>query len=75
MSISAVLLLNKHVIGFFKNITERKMAEEALKISEELFRGVFTHMKEALAYCEMHYENGQSRKTGLIWQLMTVITL
>ena len=37
----------------FENISERKLAEEALRTSEEKYRGLFTNMTEGFALCEI----------------------
>jgi PAS domain S-box-containing protein len=45
-------------VAFVSDITERKRAEEALYQSALQYRGLFAHMREGLAYCEMIFENG-----------------
>ncbi len=44
-----------------ENENERKQAEEQLKESEERYRGLFDHMTEGYAYCQMIFENGVPR--------------
>ena len=39
------------------NTTQRKEAESKLLESEEKYRSLFDNMREAIAYCEMVYEN------------------
>ena len=39
--------------GVFEDISERKLADEALRASEEKYRGLFTNMTEGFALCEI----------------------
>jgi two-component system, chemotaxis family, CheB/CheR fusion protein len=41
-------------------ITQSKLAESALRASEERYRGLFDHMLEGFAYCRMLFENGRA---------------
>ncbi len=47
------------IIAFILNISERKLAEEARKESEERYRSLFENMLEGYAYCRMFYEHGE----------------
>ena len=49
------------VVHVARNITERKQTEKALRQSESLYRGLFEHMAEGLAYCKMIFENGEGQ--------------
>ncbi len=42
-----------------RDISERKRAEEALRRSEEQYRGLFENMLEGFAFCKMVFENGE----------------
>lgn len=63
--------INSHVIfdelgspvsieGTIRDISKRKMTEEALQRSEEHYRSLFDNMMEGFAYCQMIYDSDGS---------------
>ena len=44
---------------FVRDITARKRADEAVRISEARFRSLFDHMLEGYAYCRMIFDQGE----------------
>ncbi len=63
LTTSAVPMLDEagNLLGYRgadADITARKRADENLQASEERYRGLFEHMVEGYAYCQMIFENG-----------------
>jgi PAS domain S-box-containing protein len=49
------------LVGISRDITEHKQAEESLLKSEQHYRGLFEHMSEGFAYCQMIFEAGRPK--------------
>ena len=49
-----------HYLAVKEDITEHRLATEALQESEQRYRGLFEDMLEGVAYCEMVFENGEA---------------
>ena len=48
------------VVLVFRDQTDQREAERALRNSEERYRRLFEHMQEGMAYCKMLFENGDA---------------
>ena len=49
----------QQLIGVIQDITNRRVAEDALRTSELKYRSLFTHMLEGFAHCRMVFQGGQ----------------
>jgi len=49
-----------HYLAVKEDITQQRLAGEALQRSEGRYRGLVEHMLEGFVYCEMVFENGQA---------------
>jgi PAS domain S-box-containing protein len=47
-------------VGFFQDISERKLVEREIRDSEERYRKLFDNMLEGFASCKMLYENDRA---------------
>jgi PAS domain S-box-containing protein len=54
------------MMGIVSDITDRKVAEEALRENEEKFRSLFENITEGVALYEIIYENGHPVSYGII---------
>jgi len=60
VSLTAITYRGKSLLHcLWRDLTEKKEAEEALRESEELYRSLFEHMLNGFAYCKMLFDQNQ----------------
>jgi signal transduction histidine kinase len=59
--VSELAELRQRLAGWEAKDAEQTRVEQALHISEERYRGLFEHMSEGYAYCQMIFEHGAAQ--------------